>query len=329
MFSLFVTPSLAGHFFLYYFSMLRSHFIPQFILRAFCEGDKIQYMDLASKNVESRNPRSVFSEDGYYPEQLEHELCDKIERNFAPVHKKIISSRYKMILDANEMFLLKKYLLVASLRIKSDELKQISTEDFFKNVEAALNCSTKDDFNRLMFNAKLKSNLILEEFFKHIVGSYTIFIKTSHSKIDFVIPDSGSANYIGAYQDKKFEIINGMINMVPIPLFYDIKVKMTKHDYTIFPLSKNTAVLCVNPFYKLLVGKPLTSNSIPHVFGFGNTELIQDAKVGFNPNGTIKDYTFDIKQLSRQDTCFLNHLMLTNAESHIAFANREKIGIEL
>ena len=307
--------------------MLRSHFIPQFILRAFCEGDKIQYMDLASKNVESRNPRSIFSEDGYYPEQLEHELCDKIERDFAPVHKKIISSRYKMILDANEMFLLKKYLLVASLRIKSDELKQISTEDFFKNVEAALNCSTKDDFNRLMFNAKLKSNLILEEFFKHIVGSYTIFIKTSHSKIDFVI--SGSANYIGAYQDKKFEIINGMINMVPIPLFYDIKVKMTKHDYTIFPLSKNTAVLCVNPFYKLLVGKPLTSNSIPHVFGFGNTELIQDAKVGFNPNGTIKDYTFDIKQLSRQDACFLNHLMLTNAECHIAFANREKIGVEL
>ena len=309
--------------------MLRSHFIPQFILRAFCEGDKIQYMDLASKNVESRNPRSVFSEDGYYPEQLEHELCDKIERDFAPVHKKIISSRYKMILDANEMFLLKKYLLVASLRIKSDELKQISTEDFFKNVEAALNCSTKDDFNRLMFNAKLKSNLILEEFFKHIVGSYTIFIKTSHSKIDFVIPDSGSANYIGAYQDKKFEIINGMINMVPIPLFYDIKVKMTKHDYTIFPLSKNTAVLCVNPFYKLLVEKPLTTNSIPHVFGFGNTELIQDAKVGFNPNGTIKDYTFDIKQLSRQDACFLNHLMLTNAECHIAFANREKIGVEL
>ena len=286
-------------------------------------------MDLTSKNVESRNPRSVFSEDGYYPEQLEHELCDKIERDFAPVHKKIISSRYKMILDANEMFLLKKYLLVASLRIKSDELKQISTEDFFKNVEAALNCSTKDDFNRLMFNAKLKSNLILEEFFKHIVGSYTIFIKTSHSKIDFVIPDSDSANYIGTYQDKKFEIINGMINMVPIPLFYDIKVKMTKHDYTIFPLSKNTAVLCVNPFYKLLVGKPLTSNSIPHVFGFGNTELIQDAKVGFNPNETIKDYTFDIKQLSRQDACFLNHLMLTNAESHIAFANREKIGIEL
>lgn len=309
--------------------LLRSHFIPQFILRAFCEGGKIQYMDLASKTVEFRNPRSVFSEVGYYPEQLEHDLCDKIERDFAPVHKKIISSRYKMVLGAKELFLLKKYLLVASLRIKIDELKQISTDEFFKNVETALNCSAKDDFNRLMFTAKLESNHILEEFFKHIVGSYTIFVKTNHSKIDFVIPDSGSADYIGAYREKKFEIINGMINMVPVSLFYDIKERMTKHDYTIFPLSKNMAVLCVNPFYKLLVGKSLTSNSIPHVFGFGNTELIQDAKVGFNPSGTIKDYTFNIKQLSRQDVCFLNHLMLENAESHVAFANQKKIGIRL
>lgn len=309
--------------------MLRSHFIPQFILRAFCEGDKIQYMNLELKTVESRNPRSIFSEVGYYPEQLEHDLCDKIERDFAPVHKKIISSRYKMVLDANELFLLKKYLFVASLRIKSDELKQISTDDFLKNVETALDCSSKDDFNRLIFSVKLESNHILEEFFKHIVGSYTIFVKTNHSKMDFVIPDSGSADYIGAYREKKFEIINGMINVVPVSLFYDIKAKMTKHDYTIFPLSKNMAVLCVNPFYKLLVGMSLTSNSIPHAFGFGNTELIQDAKVGFNPDGTIKDYTFNIRQLSRQDVCFLNHLMLENAESHIAFANRKKLGIEL
>ena len=79
--------------------MLRSHFIPQFILRAFCESDKFQYMNLASKTVESRNPHSVFSEVGYYPERLEHNLCDKIERDFASMHKKIISSRYKMILD--------------------------------------------------------------------------------------------------------------------------------------------------------------------------------------------------------------------------------------
>ena len=90
---------------------------------------------------------------------------------------------------------------------------------------------------------------------------------------------------------KKFDIINGMINMVPISLFYEIKAKMTKHDYAIFPLSKNTAVLCVNP------------------------------------NGTIKDYTFNIKQLSHQDVCvFLNHLMLENAESHVAFADRGKLG---
>lgn len=123
------------------------------------------------------------------------------------------------------------------------------------------------------------------------MGSYTFFVKTNHCKIDFVIPDSACADYIGAYREKKFDIINGMINMVPISLFYEIKAKMTKHDYAIFPLSKNTAVLCVNP------------------------------------DGTIKDYTFNIKQLSHQDVCVcLNHLMLENAESHVAFADRGKLG---
>lgn len=133
------------------------------------------------------------------------------------------------------------------------------------------------------------------------------------------------------YKDKKFEVINGMIDLAPLPL-YDIKSKMTKHDYTIFPLSRNMAVLCINPFYKLLASLPphrLTSNSIPYAFGFGNTELIEDAKVGFNSNGIIRDYTFNIKQLSNQDVIFLNNLMKENAESHIAFANKGKIGIEI
>lgn len=312
--------------------MLRSHYIPQFILRAFCEEDKIRYMDLTSKVVEPRNTRSAFSEEGYYPEQLEHDLCDKIEQAFAPVHKKIISSRYKMVLDAREMFLLKKFLLIAALRIKSDELKQLPKSNFYKNIEIALNCATKEEFAQCMFGAKLDSNPLLNEYFLHIVGSYTIFLKSNHCGIDFLVPDQFGTDYMGTYKKKKFEIIDGMINYVPMPLFYDIKSKMTHHDYTIFPLSRNMAVLCVNPFYKLLSALPphtLTSNSIPHVFGFGNTELIEDAKVSFNPNGSIRDYSFNIKQLSCQDVCFLNQLMKQNAESHIAFANKDKLGIEI
>ena len=88
--------------------MIPSYFIPQFILRAFSENDKIQYIDLSSKVVESRNTCSVFSEDGYYPEQLEHDLCDKVERDFATLHKKILKSAKKFTLFGAEMFFGKK-----------------------------------------------------------------------------------------------------------------------------------------------------------------------------------------------------------------------------
>lgn len=83
--------------------MIRSHYIPQFILRAFYEEDKILYMDLASKRIKSRNSKSVFSEDGYYPEQLEHDLCDKIERDFAPIHKKILESSGKFTIGSRNV----------------------------------------------------------------------------------------------------------------------------------------------------------------------------------------------------------------------------------
>ena len=55
-------------------------------------------MDPASKTVESRNPRSVFSEVGYYPEQLERDLCDNIERDFALCIRKLFRLATKWFL---------------------------------------------------------------------------------------------------------------------------------------------------------------------------------------------------------------------------------------
>ena len=37
--------------------MVNSHFIPQLILRHFCEDEKIQYYDLNSGNIESRSTK--------------------------------------------------------------------------------------------------------------------------------------------------------------------------------------------------------------------------------------------------------------------------------
>ena len=104
--------------------MVNSHFIPQLILRHFCEDEKIQYYDLSSGNIESRSTKSVFSEKGYYPENIEKDLCHKIEVQFANIlNNKILKENYNIALTPKELLTIKKYLIVTTLRVKDNNME--------------------------------------------------------------------------------------------------------------------------------------------------------------------------------------------------------------
>lgn len=325
--------------------MLRSHYIPQFILRTFCEDDKIQYMDLASKTEEPRNTRSVFSEYGYYPEQLEHELCDKIEQAFAPVHKKIISAANKLTLSAEEMFLLKKFLLVAILRYNAKDalgdllLAGMSQSErdsvfgkFFENIGKILECNNKEELTNFYQYSFAQSNLTLTAYAKDILGSYQIFVTSKECGREFLLPDKGNAWYAGRLSMEKVFILQEMAIKYHNELFLQSLSVVTPHDYVIFPLSKNIAAICMSPFYKFMADNPeftIAKSSIQDTLGFGNGYMLKQARVSFDRNNKPIDYGFDIKPLCGRDVEFLNKLLLQNAESHIAFANKDKLGIEL
>ena len=325
--------------------MLRSHYIPQFILRSFCEDDQIQYMDLSSKKVESRNTRSIFSEYGYYPEQLEHDLCDKIERDFAVVHKKIVTSVGKLTLSAAEMFLLKKFLLISVLRYRTDEkedetiLEQLSESEikfirgnFFENINKILNCKTKEEIFSFYNYEDANTNLSLIAYAKDILGSYLIFVKSTDCDREFLIPDKGNAWFMGRLAIEKTFMMYEMVKTYRESFFYQILSLLTPHDYTIFPLSKDMAVLCMSPFFKLMADNSvftIPKNEIQDVLGFGNGYMLKPAKVSFTRDKKPIDYGFDIKPLCGKDVEFLNILLLKNAESHIAFGNKDKLGVEL
>ena len=104
--------------------MVNSHFIPQLILRHFCEDEKIQYYDLSSGNIESRSTKSVFSEKGYYPENIEKDLCHKIEVQFANIlNNKILKENYNIALTSEELLTIKKYLIITTLRVKDNNME--------------------------------------------------------------------------------------------------------------------------------------------------------------------------------------------------------------
>ena len=325
--------------------MLRSHYIPQFILRSFCEDGQIQYMDLSSKKVESRNTRSIFSEYGYYPEQLEHDLCDKIERDFAVVHKKIVTSVGKLTLSAAEMFLLKKFLLISVLRYRTDEkedetiLEQLSESEikfirgnFFENINKILNCKTKEEIFSFYNYEDVNTNLSLTAYAKDILGSYLIFVKSTDCGKEFLIPDKGNAWFMGRLAMEKAFMMYEMVMKYRESFFYQILSLLTPHDYTVFPLSKDMAVLCMSPFFKLMADNSvftIPKNEIQDVLGFGNGYMLKPAKVSFTRDKKPIDYGFDVKPLCGKDVQFLNNLLLKNAESHIAFGSKDKLGVDL
>lgn len=330
--------------------MVNSHFIPQLILRHFCEDDKIQYFDIKANKSEIRSTRSVFSEKGYYPEKLEKDLCHKIEVQFANVlNKKILCENYKISLSAADMLILKKFLIITTLRVRDDDLShnawyqvlkrdgfipednpfmEFFSGDFFDNMNRILEC---DDLDKLLETAMKGDNMNLFTYIKDVVYSYNVFVKTNNSKQEFIIPDRGWAGYRGPMSVKK---LNAMLNMLEIK--YDPHIVMLLHmsspqDYAIFPISKNMAILTISPAFKIFLPGadyniiyPDNAPTLSQCLGFGSSDTIAMPDNKFLRDGT-KEYKYNIQQLSKQDVAFLNGLLLQNADDYFGYANKEKI----
>ena len=334
--------------------MIRNHFVPQFLLRNFCIDDRIQYCDLTENTVEQRSTRSVFSEKGYYPDELEKELCYKIEAQFASILKnKIINERYSISLNSYDMLVLKKYLIITMLRVKDDnqshniwynELKKngiIPMDDdaqllfngnFYDNINSVLNC---DDPNSLLTIAEKNVDLNLFTFVRDVIYSYNVFVRSNNAKEDFVITDRGWAGYRGPMGVKK---LNAMMNMLEIR--YDPFIDMLVHrsspqDYAIYPLSSSMALIAVSPAYKMcLPGMPYhiiypeEAPSLSMCLGFGSAKIIEVPENKIQKDGS-KEYRYSIKQLTNNDVAFLNELLIKNADRYFGYADKTKISFSL
>ena len=61
---------------------MNNHYIPQFLLKHFCENGTIQYCDIENRKVEARNTRSVFSEKGITQTNWNMTCVIKLNRSF-------------------------------------------------------------------------------------------------------------------------------------------------------------------------------------------------------------------------------------------------------
>lgn len=330
--------------------MVNNHFIPQLILRHFCEDEKIQYYDIESHRIESRTTKSVFSEKGYYPDELEKDLCHMIEVQFANIlNKKILSENYKISLTAEDMLVLKKYLIITTLRVRDDNMehnawyqvlkrdgfipeddsfKKFFSGDFYRNMKEILECR---DLESLMDIVKKGQNLNLFTYVRNTVYAYNVFVKTNNCKEDFIINDRGWADYRGPMSVKK---LNAMIDMLEVR--YDPYIDMLLHmsspqDYAVFPVSKNMAIITMSPAFKICLPDapyniiyPDNAPTLSQCLGFGDADIINVPDNKILRNGT-KEYRYKVQQLSRKDVGFLNSLLIQDTDQFFGFADADRV----
>lgn len=325
--------------------MAKSHYIPQFILRHFCNEDAIIYCDLQKKKVEKRNTKSVFSEKEYYPEELERSLCQNIEVQFATLlNNKILTSRYSINLSPVEMDILKKYLLITIFRNKINEPNELELSpylskedikkykgDFYENLNKILECKTKEDMLSYIDWENDSSNITLSAYLRDILGSYIIFVSTGHCDEDFLIPDKGCASYEGPGKVRKLNATIDLFKKTGDPVLRQTLLMLTPHDYTVFPLSSNLAVIAMSPFYKLCAeGSPYKikfhdeAPTLSSMLGFGSKEKIKPPKVRTHPENGI-EYVYTLRTLNEDEVIFINSISINNAVQYIACADLNKI----
>ena len=328
--------------------MANSHYIPQFILKNFCVNDKITYCDLATGTCSPRNTRSVFSQKEYYPDEVEVMLSKQVEYPFANLyHNKLENARNRITLTPDELFTIKKYLVIQSIRYRyEDTAEDTSTReslgtnfanDFISSLKAVISATYKDDIFEILnidpmatFTNTEEINIPLWAEVKDVLFSYLVFVKCRGDE-EFVIPDNGKAVIEGPMSKKK------MCGLLEVALAQNnsemltLAQMLTPRDCSIFPLTPHLLLLSVSPFYKLMTDSEFNVNlimpqgceTVEKCLGFGSRNTIAPPSVKMV--NTKKKYRYTVEQLNSADIQSINGLLLIEAKEYVACANLSKI----
>ena len=116
--------------------MQNSHYVPQFILKKF--SDKLSLYNVKTGELkENVNPQKAFSQEGFYSDEIEDKLNQKLEIPFSRLlTDKILTSESTVELSRIELKLVKKFLLISVIRsIGSEQLMQVEKNFYEKLID--------------------------------------------------------------------------------------------------------------------------------------------------------------------------------------------------
>lgn len=266
-----------------------NHYVPRLILRRY--GNKINKYNLKTKNfnISSKLEKS-FSCNNLYPIELEKKLST-IESKFAQLlDKKILNSNNKIILNREEIILIKKFLLLEMFRVpdvfnedknKRNNNKQL--KKLFNITEKEIKNETYKEYIYRTMKVIIESNnfqeLIKNEdityealyWFLVFNNCYIVIWDSKNSKEDFFITDRGmtcehektkfTLEKIGINEEvlKNSYILSKMFDekmSVEINEFYKNLMSLCwpiQANFYMFSLSETKMIGLVNPWFKLFL----------------------------------------------------------------------------
>ena len=95
---------------------VNTHFVPRFILKNF--GEKIDIFNIKSNEFKEKvKLEKVFVEKNFYSNEIEEKLNKEVESSFAKLFNgKLKLEQKNIILSLSELQLIKKFLLISTLR---------------------------------------------------------------------------------------------------------------------------------------------------------------------------------------------------------------------
>lgn len=116
---------------------MKNHIVSQMIIKRFASA--INVFDLKSGKLDlAKKPHKVFYKDGLLPEDLDHLLSTAIESRFANLlYQKLLNPDF-ITLSREELFLLKRYMMMVSIRMYGPDEFAAMMKNFSNNADRFL-----------------------------------------------------------------------------------------------------------------------------------------------------------------------------------------------
>ena len=271
---------------------MKNHYIPQFIIKKFSKT--INVFNLKTGELkENESPHSVFYGENIYEDEVEKLLNLNLEAEFSKLlDKKLLINDNKIELTRKELLLVKRYMLVSSVRTQGEEefrdflvnfkrntymfytLNQqfeksslpyteettLSNRELFNN--ALLAFSQTISINDLAFNPLCTREMVA--YAATFLLSYIAFWDAPEGN-EFVLSDVGMiSEYEGVHQitggldlSKLSYLFHQLLNdksMANIYIELLSSNEVMYENYDIFNISKKRCLIMINPFFRQYFG---------------------------------------------------------------------------